>query len=165
MTSQLPHASWPLQFQKLNFNSLHVIDAWNMFHLWDDVWGGTMRYVKAFILVWCRTEVVTYNLHICQGWDDPYVPRTHEGLLKWKYAHMNSIDFLFEVVLSIMLCFQLCYAFVFSVFFSPSLFLGLKFLLLLSFSYMNLSVWTDGWWWSSTTFSLWTREEKTDGRK
>ncbi|TXG72886.1 hypothetical protein EZV62_001465 [Acer yangbiense] len=33
---------------------------------------------------------------IFQGWDDPYVPRTHEGLLKWKYASMNSIDFLFE---------------------------------------------------------------------
>lgn len=32
-----------------------------------------------------------------QGWDDPYVPRTHEGLLKWKYARMNSVDFLFEV--------------------------------------------------------------------
>lgn len=34
-----------------------------------------------------------------QGWDDPYVPRTHEGLLKWKYARMNSVDFLFEVIL------------------------------------------------------------------
>ncbi|KAK4775931.1 hypothetical protein SAY87_023892 [Trapa incisa] len=34
---------------------------------------------------------------IFQGWDDPYVPRTHEGLLKWKYAEMNSVDFLFEV--------------------------------------------------------------------
>ncbi|KAI7728393.1 hypothetical protein M8C21_026809 [Ambrosia artemisiifolia] len=31
------------------------------------------------------------------GWDDPYVPRTHEGLLKWKYASMNSVDFLFEM--------------------------------------------------------------------
>lgn len=37
-----------------------------------------------------------------QGWDDPYVPRTHEGLLKWKYPEMNSVDFLFEVVTSIM---------------------------------------------------------------
>ncbi|XVE61593.1 hypothetical protein DITRI_Ditri06bG0053000 [Diplodiscus trichospermus] len=35
---------------------------------------------------------------IFQGWDDPYVPRTHEGLLKWKYAQLNSVDFLFEVV-------------------------------------------------------------------
>ncbi|KAM3693145.1 hypothetical protein ACJW31_08G144200 [Castanea mollissima] len=34
---------------------------------------------------------------IFQGWDDPYVPRTHEGLLKWKFANMNSVDFLFEV--------------------------------------------------------------------
>ncbi|XP_075638066.1 uncharacterized protein LOC142610201 [Castanea sativa] len=34
---------------------------------------------------------------IFQGWDDPYIPRTHEGLLKWKFAHMNSVDFLFEV--------------------------------------------------------------------
>lgn len=33
-----------------------------------------------------------------QGWDDPYVPRTHEGLLKWKYARMNSVDFLYEVI-------------------------------------------------------------------
>ncbi|KAL6531964.1 hypothetical protein OROGR_013934 [Orobanche gracilis] len=35
---------------------------------------------------------------VFQGWDDPYVPRTHEGLLKWKYPEMNSVDFQFEVV-------------------------------------------------------------------
>ncbi|XP_047332466.1 mRNA-capping enzyme-like isoform X2 [Impatiens glandulifera] len=35
---------------------------------------------------------------IFQGWDDPYIPRTHEGLLKWKYANMNSVDYLFEMV-------------------------------------------------------------------
>ncbi|RZC50478.1 hypothetical protein C5167_018911 [Papaver somniferum] len=35
---------------------------------------------------------------IFQGWHDPYVPRTHEGLLKWKYPEMNYIDFLFEIV-------------------------------------------------------------------
>ncbi|CAL5351372.1 hypothetical protein CsSME_00038696 [Camellia sinensis var. sinensis] len=35
---------------------------------------------------------------IFQGWDDPYIPRTHEGLLKWKYPEMNSVDFLFEMV-------------------------------------------------------------------
>ncbi|CAA0827503.1 mRNA capping enzyme family protein [Striga hermonthica] len=35
---------------------------------------------------------------VFQGWDDAYVPRTHEGLLKWKYPEMNSVDFLFEVV-------------------------------------------------------------------
>ncbi|CAK9277141.1 unnamed protein product [Sphagnum jensenii] len=34
---------------------------------------------------------------IFQGWEDPYVPRTHEGLLKWKYAHMNSVDFVLKV--------------------------------------------------------------------
>nr|CAB3489660.1 unnamed protein product [Digitaria exilis] len=38
---------------------------------------------------------------IFQGWDDPYVTRTHEGLLKWKYPEMNSVDFLFEVMRSI----------------------------------------------------------------
>jgi mRNA-capping enzyme len=36
-----------------------------------------------------------------QGWDDPYVTRTHEGLLKWKYPSMNSVDFLFEVLMTI----------------------------------------------------------------
>ncbi|XP_052172347.1 uncharacterized protein LOC127788268 [Diospyros lotus] len=35
---------------------------------------------------------------IFQGWDDAYIPRTHEGLLKWKYANMNSVDFLFEII-------------------------------------------------------------------
>ncbi|KAL6496191.1 hypothetical protein OROGR_029449 [Orobanche gracilis] len=35
---------------------------------------------------------------IFQGWDDAYVPRTHQGLLKWKYPEMNSVDFLFEMV-------------------------------------------------------------------
>jgi mRNA-capping enzyme len=35
---------------------------------------------------------------VFQGWDDPYVPRTHEGLLKWKYPEMNSVDFLFEMI-------------------------------------------------------------------
>ncbi|XWS55565.1 hypothetical protein CRYUN_Cryun09bG0011100 [Craigia yunnanensis] len=34
---------------------------------------------------------------IFQGWDDPYVPFSHEGLLKWKYAWLNSVDFLFEI--------------------------------------------------------------------
>jgi hypothetical protein len=40
-------------------------------------------------------DYITY-----QGWDDPYVPRTHEGLLKWKYANLNSVDFLFEVIIA-----------------------------------------------------------------
>ncbi|XP_071715745.1 uncharacterized protein [Rutidosis leptorrhynchoides] len=34
---------------------------------------------------------------IFQGWEDEYVPHTHEGLLKWKYPEMNSVDFRFEV--------------------------------------------------------------------
>ncbi|KAL9263194.1 mRNA-capping enzyme-like protein, partial [Drosera capensis] len=34
---------------------------------------------------------------IFQGWDDPYVAKTHQGLLKWKYPHMNSVDFLFKM--------------------------------------------------------------------
>ncbi|WVZ78759.1 hypothetical protein U9M48_026415 [Paspalum notatum var. saurae] len=34
---------------------------------------------------------------IFQGLDDPYVNRTHESLLKWKYPEMNSVDFLFEL--------------------------------------------------------------------
>lgn len=44
-------------------------------------------------------NIVTDNI-TCQGWDDPYVPRTHEGLLKWKYAYLNSVDFLFEVIIT-----------------------------------------------------------------
>ncbi|XP_074373520.1 uncharacterized protein LOC141713851 [Apium graveolens] len=35
---------------------------------------------------------------IFQRWDDHYVPRTCEQLLKWKYATMNSVDFLYEMV-------------------------------------------------------------------
>ncbi|KAG0500628.1 hypothetical protein HPP92_000700 [Vanilla planifolia] len=38
-----------------------------------------------------------YEMEPFGGWDDPYVPRTHEGLLKWKYPEMNSVDFLFEI--------------------------------------------------------------------
>ncbi|KAL9271479.1 mRNA-capping enzyme-like protein [Drosera capensis] len=34
---------------------------------------------------------------VFQGWDDPYVARTHQGLLKWKYPHMNSVDSLFKI--------------------------------------------------------------------
>ncbi|CAM6129287.1 unnamed protein product [Calypogeia fissa] len=34
---------------------------------------------------------------ILQGWDDLYVTRTHEGLLKWKYARMNSVDFHLQI--------------------------------------------------------------------
>eukprot|EP00775_Hariotina_reticulata_P011715 gene11715-11860_t len=30
---------------------------------------------------------------ILQPWDDPYIPRTYPHLLKWKFRHMNSVDF------------------------------------------------------------------------
>ncbi|KAI3861270.1 hypothetical protein MKX03_017401 [Papaver bracteatum] len=33
---------------------------------------------------------------IFQGWNDKYVPFTHQGLLKWKFQ--NTVDFLFELV-------------------------------------------------------------------
>lgn len=51
----------------------------------------------------CFSALVVNNGSFCQGWDDPYVPRTHEGLLKWKYAQLNSVDFLFEVAFLIFL--------------------------------------------------------------
>ena len=28
-----------------------------------------------------------------QPYDDPYIPRTYPHLLKWKFPHMNSVDF------------------------------------------------------------------------
>ena len=52
-----------------------------------------------FIVLFHCEQEITHDL-MCQGWDDPYVPRTHEGLLKWKYPEMNSVDFRFEVCLS-----------------------------------------------------------------
>lgn len=34
---------------------------------------------------------------IFQGYDDKYIVGTHQELLKWKYAHMNSVDFRFRL--------------------------------------------------------------------
>nr|XP_011466499.1 PREDICTED: mRNA-capping enzyme subunit alpha-like [Fragaria vesca subsp. vesca] len=44
-----------------------------------------------------EADGLIFRIFICKGWYDPYVPLTHEGLLKWKYPEMNSMDFLFEV--------------------------------------------------------------------
>jgi len=30
---------------------------------------------------------------VMQPYDDPYIPRTYPHLLKWKFPHMNSVDF------------------------------------------------------------------------
>ncbi|KAF6150743.1 hypothetical protein GIB67_020826 [Kingdonia uniflora] len=35
---------------------------------------------------------------IFQGWNDEYVTRTDESLLKWKFPEMNSVDFRFKVL-------------------------------------------------------------------
>jgi hypothetical protein len=32
-------------------------------------------------------------LAVLQPFDDPYIPRTYPHLLKWKFPHMNSVDF------------------------------------------------------------------------
>jgi hypothetical protein len=32
-------------------------------------------------------------LLLLQPYDDPYIPRTYPHLLKWKFPHMNSVDF------------------------------------------------------------------------
>ena len=82
--------------------------------------GLILQVIISFILQFCLVHTFQFSLWRClvfishgfawsvesstllfilQGWDDPYVPRTHEGLLKWKYAHMNSVDFMLKVVL------------------------------------------------------------------
>jgi hypothetical protein len=39
-------------------------------------------------------ELHALYLHLLQQpWDDPYYPRTYPHLLKWKFRHMNSVDF------------------------------------------------------------------------
>ncbi|CAO2141401.1 unnamed protein product [Urochloa humidicola] len=60
-----------------------------------DFWllSTVQRLLKEFIPKLCHDA----DGLIFQGWDDPYVTRTHEGLLKWKYPEMNSVDFLFEL--------------------------------------------------------------------
>ncbi|CAL4994019.1 unnamed protein product [Urochloa decumbens] len=60
-----------------------------------DFWllSTVQKLLKEFIPKLCHDA----DGLIFQGWDDPYVTRTHEGLLKWKYPEMNSVDFLFEL--------------------------------------------------------------------
>ncbi|AQK49452.1 mRNA capping enzyme family protein [Zea mays] len=60
-----------------------------------DFWllSTVKKVLKVFIPSLCHDA----DGLIFQGWDDPYVTRTHEGLLKWKYPEMNSVDFLFEL--------------------------------------------------------------------
>ncbi|KAG1330825.1 hypothetical protein COCNU_02G007930 [Cocos nucifera] len=72
-----------------------------------DFWllSTVVKLLKEFIpklshaadgLIFQPNEMKTLD-KVVKGWDDPYVPRTHEGLLKWKYPELNSVDFLFEV--------------------------------------------------------------------
>ncbi|CAD6251571.1 unnamed protein product [Miscanthus lutarioriparius] len=64
-----------------------------------DFWllSTVKKVLKVFIPSLCHDA----DGLIFQGWDDPYVTHTHEGLLKWKYPEMNFVDFLFEVMRSI----------------------------------------------------------------
>lgn len=57
-----------------------------------DFWilGAAAKLLRSVIPKLCHES----DGLIFQGWNDHYIPRTHEGLLKWKYAHMNSVDFL-----------------------------------------------------------------------
>ncbi|KAK6152508.1 hypothetical protein DH2020_015143 [Rehmannia glutinosa] len=87
-----------------NFERQHIYQSQNPYYRYDlepfrvrrkDFWllSTVTKLLKGFIP---KLSHAADGL-IFQGWDDPYVPRTHEGLLKWKYPEMNSVDFLFEV--------------------------------------------------------------------
>ncbi|KAF8394951.1 hypothetical protein HHK36_018890 [Tetracentron sinense] len=87
-----------------NYERQHIYQSRNPYYRYDlesfrvrrkDFWllSTVTRLLKEFIP---RLSHDADGL-IFQGWDDPYVPRTHEGLLKWKYPEMNSVDFLFEM--------------------------------------------------------------------
>ncbi|GFY82312.1 mRNA capping enzyme family protein [Actinidia rufa] len=88
-----------------NYERQHIYQSRNPYYRYDlepfrvrrkDFWllSTVTKLLKEFIP---RLSHAADGL-IFQGWDDPYVPRTHEGLLKWKYPEMNSVDFLFEMV-------------------------------------------------------------------
>ncbi|XP_045833751.1 mRNA-capping enzyme-like isoform X2 [Trifolium pratense] len=87
-----------------NYERQHIYQSRNPYYRYDlepfrvrrkDFWllSTVQKLLREFIK---RLSHEADGL-IFQGWDDPYVPRTHEGLLKWKYANLNSVDFLFEV--------------------------------------------------------------------
>ncbi|XWS17090.1 hypothetical protein CRYUN_Cryun33cG0038000 [Craigia yunnanensis] len=70
--------------------------TWNLSGCWtQDFWllSTVPKLLKEFIP---RLSYEADGLNF-QGRDDPYIPCTREGLLKWKYAEMNSADFLFEM--------------------------------------------------------------------
>ena len=84
-----------------NYERANVLQCRNPYYRYDLEPFRVRR--KDFWLLSTVNKVLELKLShesdglIFQGWDDPYVPRTHEGLLKWKFANMNSVDFLFEV--------------------------------------------------------------------
>lgn len=73
------------------------------FWLWTHHFTCFIWWLWKVSTTWALVSLL-YNLF--QGWEDPYVPRTHEGLLKWKYAHMNSVDFVLKVLLIYQLLLQ-----------------------------------------------------------
>ncbi|KAL3622822.1 hypothetical protein CASFOL_033430 [Castilleja foliolosa] len=88
-----------------NFERQHIYQSQNPYYRYDlepfrvrrkDFWmlSTVTKLLKGFI------PKLSHDADglVFQGWDDAYVPRTHEGLLKWKYPEMNSVDFLFEMV-------------------------------------------------------------------
>ncbi|KAL6506800.1 hypothetical protein OROHE_022237 [Orobanche hederae] len=88
-----------------NFEKHHIYQSSNPYYRYDlepfrvrrkDFWllSTVTKLLKGFIPELSHAA----DGLIFQCWDDPYVPQTHEGLLKWKYPEMNSVDFLFEVV-------------------------------------------------------------------
>ena len=58
-----------------------------------DLSANGMLWMGLFGLLLVMSQLLTF----LTGWEDPYITRTNESLLKWKYAHMNSVDFKFQV--------------------------------------------------------------------
>jgi mRNA-capping enzyme len=49
---------------------------------------------------------------IFQGAEDPYRPGTFEDLLKWKFAHLNSVDLLLQVDAQVIRYFSFFFIFI-----------------------------------------------------